>query len=148
MSRPHPILAGSIAAAAAIALLTGCGPSSPGTAVSSARAENNVSQACAAASDFAGSLTNFKQTLKPGATIEQIKSAREQVAKTYDDLVKASQDVAKDEMDAVKTAENKFDAAVRAVPNDATLTQAAASLRDDAANVQAAVSDLQTATKC
>jgi len=71
-----------------------------------------------------------------------------QVAKTYDDLVKASQDVAKDEMDAVKTAENKFDAAVRAVPDDATLTQAAASLRDDAANVQAAVSDLQTATKC
>ncbi|CAH0139713.1 MULTISPECIES: hypothetical protein [unclassified Arthrobacter] len=148
MSRPHPILAGSIAAGAAIALLTGCSPSTPGTSVSSARAEKNVSQACAAASAFAGALTNFKQTLKPGATIEQIKSAREQVAKTYDDLVKASQDVAKDEMDAVKTAENKFDAAVRAVPNDATLTQAAASLRDDAANVQAAVSDLQTATKC
>ena len=148
MSRPHPILAGSIAAAAAIALLTGCGPSSPGTAVSSARAEKNVSQACAAASAFAGALTNFKQTLKPGATIEQIKSAREQVAKTYDDLVKASQDVAKDEMDAVKTAKNKFDQAVRAVPDDATLTQAAASLRDDAANVQAAVSDLQTANKC
>ncbi|BCW70041.1 hypothetical protein [Arthrobacter sp. NicSoilB8] len=148
MSRPHRILAGSIAAGAALALLTGCGPSSPGTSVSSARAEKNVSQACAAASAFAGSLTNFKQTLKPGATIDQIKSAREQVAKTYDDLVKASQDVAKDEMDAVQKAENKFDAAVRAVPNDATLSQAAASLRDDAANVQAAVSDLQTATKC
>lgn len=148
MSRPHPVLAGSIAAGVAIALLTGCGTSSPGTNVSSARAEKNVSQACAAASAFAAALTNFKQTLKPGATIEQIKSAREQVAKTYDDLVKASQDVAKDEMDAVKKADNKFDQAVRAVPNDATLTQAAASLRDDAANVQAAVSDLQTATKC
>lgn len=148
MSRPHPILAGSIAAGAAIALLTGCGPSSPGTSVSSARAEKNVSQACAAASAFAGALTNFKQTLKPGATVEQIKSAREQVAKTYDDLVNASQDVAKDEMDAVKKAENNFDQAVRAVPDDATLTQAAASLRDDAANVQAAVSDLQTSTKC
>lgn len=148
MSRPHPIIAGSIAAGAAIALLTGCGPSSPGTSVSSARAQENVSQACAAASAFAGALTNFKQTLKPGATVEQIDSARDQVSKTYDDLVKASQDVAKDELDAVKTAESKFDAAVRAVPDDATLTQAAASLRDDAANVQAAVSDLQTSTKC
>ncbi|GAA2145668.1 hypothetical protein GCM10009825_38580 [Arthrobacter humicola] len=143
MSRPHPILAGAIVAAAAVALLTSCSTSSPGTSVRSARAEKNVSQACAAASAFAGSLTNFKQTLKPGATIEQIKSASEQVAKTYDDLVKASQDVAKDEMDAVKAAENKFDAAVKAVPDDATLTQAAASLRDDAANVQAAISDLQ-----
>ena len=148
MSKEHPILAGPIAVAAALALLTSCGTSSPGTSVSSARAEKNVSQACTAASAYAAALTNFKQTLKPGATIEQIKSAREQVSKSYDDLAKASRDVAKDEMDAVKKAENKFDSAVRAVPNDATLAQAAASLRDDAANVQAAVSDLQTATKC
>ncbi len=42
-------------------------------------------------------------------------------SRSRSDLVKASQDVAKDEMDAVETAENKFDAAVRAVPNDATL---------------------------
>lgn len=148
MSRPHPILAGPIALGAAIVLLTGCGPSTPGTAVSSARAEKNVSQACTAASAFAASLTNFKHTLTPSATLEQVKSARDQVAKAYDDLVKQSQDVARDEWNAVQKAENKFDAAVRAVPNNATLTQAAASLRDDAANVQAAVSDLLTTTKC
>ena len=148
MSRPRPILAGPIALVAAVALLTGCSPSSPGTSVSSARAEKNVSQACAAASAFTAALTNFKQTLKPGVTVGQLDSARDQVAKTYDDLIKASQDVAKDEVDAVQAAEKNFDRAVKAVPDDATLTQAVGSLRDEAANVQAAVSDLRTAAKC
>ena len=148
MSRARPILAGSIALGVAGALLTGCSTSSPGTSVSSARAQENVSQACAAASAFAAALTNFKQTLKPGVTVGQLDSARDQVAKTYDDLIKASQDVAKDEVDAVKTAESNFDRAVKAVPDDATLTQAVSSLRDEAANVQASVSDLQTSAKC
>ena len=148
MSRPRPILAGSIALGAAVALLTGCSTSSPGTSVSSARVQENVSQACAAASDYAAALTNFKQTLKPSATVEQVRSARDQVAKTYDDLIKASQDVSKDEVDAVQAAEKNLDRAVRDVPDDATLTQAAGSLRDEAANVQAAVSDLRTAAKC
>lgn len=148
MSRPRPILAGSIALGVAVALLTGCSTSTPGTSVSSARAQENVSQACTAASAFAAALTNFKQTLKPGVTVEQVDSARDQVVKTYDDLIKASQDVAKDQVDAVQTAQDKFARAVRAVPDDATLTQAVDSLRDEAANVQAAVSDLQTVAKC
>lgn len=148
MSRPRPILAGSTALAVAGALLTGCSTSTPGASVSSARAQENVSQACAAASAYAAALTNFKQTLKPGVTVGQLDSARDQVAKTYDDLIKAGQDVAKDRVDAVQTAQDKFARAVKAVPNDATLTQAVGSLRDEAANVQAAVSDLQTAAKC
>lgn len=135
-------------ALAAAAALMGCSPSSPGTSVSSARAQENVSQVCGAASAYAAALTNFKQTLKPGATVQQVQTARDQVAKTYDDLVKASQDVAKDAVDAVQAAENKFDRAVKDVPDDATLTQAVNSLRDEAANVQAAVSDLRTAANC
>ena len=148
MSRPRPILAGPIALGVAVALLSGCSTSSPGTSVSSARAEKNVSQACDAASAYAAALTNFKQTLKPGVTVGQLNSARDQVAKAYDDLIKASQDVARDEVDAVKAAEDKFVRAVKAVPDDATLTQAVNSLRDEAANVQAAVSDLRTAANC
>lgn len=148
MSKPYPALARPIAVAAFLMLLTGCSTSSPGTSVSSARAQENVSQACAAASAYSAALTNFKQTLKPGATVEQISSARDQVAKTYDDLIRASQDVVRDEVDAVQAAEKSFDRAVRAVPDDATLTQAVGSLRDEAANAQAAVSDLRTAAKC
>ena len=148
MSRPRPILAGPIALGIAAAMLAGCSTSSPGASVSSARAQENVSPACAAASAFAAALTSFKQTLKPGVTVGQLDSARDQVKKTYDDLIKASQDVAKDKVDAVKAAEDKFGRAVKAVPDDATLTQAVGSLRDEAADVQAAVSDLQTAANC
>ncbi|MDI3211898.1 hypothetical protein [Arthrobacter sp. AL12] len=148
MSRPRPILAGPIALGVAVAMLSGCSTSSPGTSGSSARAEKNVSQACDAASAYAAGLTNFKQTLKPGVTVGQLDSARDQVAKAYDDLIKASQDVAKDQVDAVKAAEDKFVKAVEAVPDGATLAQAVNSLRDEAANVQAAVSDLRTAAKC
>lgn len=148
MSRSRPILAGTIALGVAAAVLTGCSTSTPGASVSSARAEENVSQACAAASAYAASLTNFKQTLKPGVTVGQLDSARDQVVKAYDDLIKASQDVAQDQVDAVQRAEENFVRAVRAVPDDATLSQAVDSLRDEAAGVQAAVSDLQTAAKC
>ena len=148
MSRQRPILAGTIALGVAAAVLTSCSTSTPGASVSSARAEENVSQACAAASAYAAALTNFKQTLKPGVTVGQLDSARDQVVKTFDDLIKASQDVARDQVDAVQTAEEKFVRAVRAVPDDATLSQAVDSLRDEAASVQASVSDLQTAAKC
>ena len=55
---------------------------------------------------------------------------------------------AKDRVDAVKTAKEKFAAAVNDVPNDATLTGAVDSLRDEAANLQAALSDLATEAKC
>jgi molecular chaperone GrpE (heat shock protein) len=93
-------------------------------------------------------LTNFKDTLKSGATLEQIRAARDQVVKAYDELVNAAGDAAKERVDAVKTAQQKFASAVTAIPDNTTLAQAVNSLRDEAANVQAAVSDLTTDAKC
>lgn len=146
VSRPQPVLA-LIAFCAAIGLLTGCSTTSPNASPATSQTPS-VSPVCAASAAFSSSLTNFKDTLKPGATLEQIRSAREQVAKAYDDLVTAAGDAAKDRVDAVKTAQQKFGAAVNAVPDTATLTQAINSLRDEAANVQAAVSDLTNDAKC
>ena len=127
-------------------LLAGCSTPSPPAGTSSAAP--SVSPACAAADAFADALTGFKDTLKPGATLEQIRAARDQVVKTYDELVDATGDAAKDRVDAVTSAEARFAAAVNDVPDDATLTEAAASLRDEAANVQAALSDLATEVQC
>ena len=76
----------------------------------------------------------FKDTLKPGVTVEQIQSARDQVRKAYDDLLNAAGDAAKERVDAVKSAQQKFAAAVSAIPDTATLSQAANSLRDEAAS--------------
>ena len=147
MSRPQPVLARMMVLGAAIALLAGCSTTSPSTSPATSQTKS-VSPVCAASNAFSASLTNFKDTLKPGVTVEQIQSAREQVKKAYDDLLNATGDAAKERVDAVKTAQQKFSAAVNSVPDTATLSQAVNSLRDEAANVQAAVSDLSNEAKC
>lgn len=147
MSKPQAVLARMIALGAAVALLAGCSTSGPSSSPS-ASPTASVSPVCAASDAFSASLTNFKDTLKPGATVAQIQSARDQVKKAYDDLLAAAGDAAQARVDAVKTAQQKFAAAVNAVPDTATLTQAVDSLRDEAANVQAAVSDLSNEAKC
>ena len=146
MSRPQKVRARLIALGAALVLIAGCSTTSPPLNTSSP--QPTVSPVCTAADALADALTNFKDTLKPGATVEQVQSARDQVAKTYDDLVKATGNVANERVDAVKSAQDKFTSAVNDVPNDATLTAAIDSLRDEAANVQAALSDLTTEVKC
>ncbi|MGP4032745.1 hypothetical protein [Pseudarthrobacter sp. 1C304] len=139
---PNRTFAGAITLAAAIALLSGCSTPAANTP------QENESQACAATKAYASALTSFKDSLTPTSTVDQVKEAREQVAKAHEDLLKASEAVAEDRVDAVKEAENKFSAAVRDIPDDATLAQARASLLDEAANVQAALSDLGTSAKC
>ena len=67
----------------------------------------------------------FKDTLKPDATIEQVRAAQDQVTKTYEELAKASENLAQQRAEAVKAAEADFNAAVAAVPDNATLAQAA-----------------------
>ena len=153
MSKPRAILLGFIALGTTIALLTGCSPTSPpaatpSPAVTVSSPPASTSQVCAAIDAHAAALAEFKATLKPDATIEQVRAAQDQVTKTYDDLVKASENLAQQRADAVKAAEAKFNAAVAAVPDDATLTQAADSLRDEASNVEAAIRDLRAEVAC
>ena len=153
MSRPHPIILGSIALGAAVALLTGCSPASPPAATPSptvtvSSPPASTAQVCAAVDAHAAALANFKATLTPDATIEEVRAAQDQVTKTYDEMVKAGENLAQERADAVKAAEAKFNAAVAAVPDDATLTQATNSLRDEASNVEAAIRDLRAEVKC
>ena len=146
MSRPQPVLARLLALAAAAALLAGCTPASPPASTSTPQA--TVSPVCAAADAYADALTGFKDTLEPGATVEQVRAARDQVVKTYDDLVTAVGSEAKRRVDAVKSAEDKFASAVNEIDDNTTLAAAAGSLRDAAADVQAALSDLVTEVQC
>lgn len=153
MSRPQPVLARLLALAAAVALLAGCTIASPPASTSTPQATTSspqatVSPVCPAADAFADALTGFKNTLVPGATLEQVGAARDQVVKTYDDLVSAVGSEAKERMDAVTAAEERFAAAVNDIEDDTTLAEAGDSLRVEAANVQAALSDLVTEVKC
>ena len=153
MSRTHAILVGAVALGTAVALLTGCSPTSPPAATSSPAVTvlsppASMSEVCGAVDAHAAALKNFKDTLKPDATVEQVRAAQDQVSKTYEDLAKATENLAQQRAEAVKAAEAKFNAAVAAVPDNATLTQATDSLRDEASNVEAAIRDLRTEVKC
>lgn len=151
MSRPQPVHARLLALAAAVALLVGCTTASPPASTpqaTTASPQATVSPACTAADAFADALTGFKDTLNPDATLEQVRAARDQVTKTYDDLVTAIGSEARGRVDAVIAAENNFSSAVDEINDNTTLTEATDSLRDEAANVQAALSDLVTEVQC
>lgn len=126
---------------------TTSGPTPSGPTSSSMGATASAA-ACTAADALARALTNFKDSLKTGATVEQVRAARDQVVKTYNELAAAVGDVAKGRLEAVKSAADRFDAAVKDIPDDASLTQAVDSLRQEAKDVQAALSDLLTEVHC
>ena len=153
MSRPHAVLVGSIALGAAVALLTGCSPSNPPAVTSSPTASvssppASVSPVCAAADAHAAALARFQGNADARRHDRAGPGGPRPSQKTYEDLAMASANLAQQRADAVKAAEAKFNAAVAAVPDTATLTQAADSLRDEASNVEAAVRDLRAEVTC
>jgi hypothetical protein len=163
MPRSNSPLRGLVLAGVIIALLSGCGAGPGGsdpatsstaassTAVSSTAASSpqaTVSRVCVAADAFAGALRGFKESLKPGVRSADIRSARDQVAKTYEDLVEASADVAQDRVQAVESATDDFRAAVDAIPEGATATAAIDSLRAEASDVQTALRGLTDELDC
>ena len=138
MSKQHPVLIGTAALGLAVGMLTGC----------SASPEENVAKACGASDAFAAALQNFRETLTPDATIEEIRSAREEVSNTYNDLKGATANVAKDRTDALASAADEFKAAVDAVPDDATVPQAVDSLKNEAAKVDTARQGVASELNC
>lgn len=154
MSTPQPFLVRLLALTAAVAFLAGCTPASPPATTTSPQAtmsspQATISPVCAAADAYADALTSFKDTLNnPGSTVEQVRAAGDKVAKTYDDLITAIGGEAKGRVDAVKSAEDKFALAVNEINDNTTLSEAADSLREEAANVQAALSDLVAEVQC
>ncbi|WP_336715418.1 hypothetical protein [Arthrobacter sp. USHLN218] len=138
MSRTTPILAGAAALGTAVVLLTGCS-SSP---------QEDVSKACTDAAAFGAALKSFQESLSPDATIDQVKAARDEVEKTHDALADSAEKVAQDRMKALDNAWDGLDKAVKDIPDDATLQQAADSLKNEAADVQTARNDVASELNC
>ncbi|WP_157731774.1 hypothetical protein [Arthrobacter sp. YN] len=150
MSRPHRVLAGPMAVGLAIALLTGCSSSPPaGTSTSSATTSSaNTEEVCTAAAAHNTALTNFRNLLTPEVTIDQLRTARDEVIRTYAVLEKKAESIAADRVAALKAAQRKLEAAVNDVRDQATVPEAVASLKDEAAAVETALSDLNKDVKC
>lgn len=107
-----------------------------------------VSQACASADRFAEALVEFRATLEPEATLEQIGSAGERVNASFDALVADARDLAQDRVAEVNASVSELRAAIDAVPDDSAVPEAIVSLRDEAEDVRAALQDLQRDMTC
>ena len=138
MSKQHPVLIGTAAIGLAVGMLTGC----------SASPQENVAKACGASDAFAAALQNFRKTLTPDSTIAEIRSAREQVSNTYNDLKGATANVAKDRTDALAKATDELKSAVDNIPDNATVQQVVTSLKNDAANVETARKGVTSELNC
>lgn len=126
MSTTKPVLAGLMTCGAVAALMVGC---------SSATPSENTDQACASADAFEAAVNDFTDTLSPGTTAGEVQAAREEVRRTFDDLMEEGGDVVEDKREALNKAVGEFQTAVDGIPDDATLSEGVAALREEAAKV-------------
>ncbi|WP_104182133.1 hypothetical protein [Arthrobacter sp. B0490] len=161
MSRAHRVLAGPMAVAVTLALLTGCGSgtttdtsgststsSASGTGSDSPQEQAGSERICDAATAHTSAVSEFEDTLTPEVTIEQLRSARDKIVSTYTELDQAAADVAADRWVAVEAAERKLEKAVDDIPDQATVREAVESLRNEASDLKVAVGDLVKGVTC
>ncbi len=133
--------AGALTLGASMMLLALAGCSSPSP-------QENTTQACAAADTFAASLEEFRATLTPEATAEQLRSARAKVEDSYDTLVEEAGDVAEDRREELETTVRAFRDAVDEVPDDTKVPDAIDSLRGEANDVDNALTNFESELQC
>lgn len=134
-----PVAALALGASITMIGLAGCAGPSP---------QENVSQACTAAEAFGSALQEVRSSLTPEATVEELRSARQQLSDAYDDLRKEAGDVAEDRLQVVEDNVDEFNNAVDEIPDDAKVPDAVDSLRNEAGDVDTAVTDLRSELNC
>lgn len=107
-------------------------------ACSSETPEQNTQEACSAAEQLTVALDEFDMTLQPDATVDEVADARDAVRQAWQELDAAADDVAQDRGQALDEAWDDLEQSVDDVSGDATVADAARSLRDDAIEVQEA----------
>ncbi|WP_434995665.1 hypothetical protein [Arthrobacter sp. Ld5] len=126
MSTSRPVLTVLVTWGAVGALLAGCSEPTP---------TENTDQACASADAFTAAVDDFTDTLRPGADVEEVQAARDEVRRTFEDLMEEGGDVAEDKREALNKTVAEFRTAVDEIPDDTTLSQGLAVLRQKAAEV-------------
>ncbi|HRO30993.1 MULTISPECIES: hypothetical protein [Micrococcaceae] len=136
---------GSTAAAMALGTsmmmigLAGCSSPTP---------QENVSQACEAADAFGTALQEVRSSLTPEATVDELRTARNQLADSYEDLLKESGDVAEDRLEELDTNVDGFRDAVDEIDDDTKVPDAVDSLRNEANDVETAMDNLRSELNC
>ncbi|MGE9349511.1 hypothetical protein ACQP60_08555 [Isoptericola variabilis] len=120
---------GTTAVGAAALLLAGCGESSTDAM------GDDTTQVCQDLSAYSDALRNLAGTLGPDASVAQVQAARDQAAEAQRTLHESLANVSDDRTDDVEQAWDALVTAFGQVDDDATLSEAAASLKDEAQRV-------------
>ncbi|GAA1724179.1 hypothetical protein GCM10009809_19940 [Isoptericola hypogeus] len=139
---PHPARwSRPTALAAAALLLAACGPDSP--------AEQGPSgPACQDLAAYGDALTDLAGAIGPDATVDDVRAAREQADAARNEVVDSLAAVAKNDLDEVNQAWDALETAFAQISDDATLAEAAASLKDEAQGVVQATEGLAADLDC
>jgi len=105
-------------------------------------------QACDDLAAYRESLQSLAQTIEPGATVDDLQQAREQTKEAQRAAHDSVSDVTDDRVDEVNRAWDALETAFGALPDDATLGEAAASLKDEVEGVAEATTGLVEDLDC
>lgn len=137
----------ALCTAAFVLALAGCAPPAPQDTLARTPQET-VSAVCASADALAASIDEFRNTLSPEVTIEQIEMARDKVSAAYDVLAAEARDVAQERAGELKTHVEPFQKAVKDVSNGAKVSDAIDSLKSETDAVDSSLGSLANELKC
>ena len=136
------VMVGTTAVGAAALLLAGCGESSTDAM------GDDTTQVCQDLSAYSDALRNLAGTLGPDASVAQVQAARDQAAEAQRTLHESLANVSDDRTDDVEQAWDALVTAFGQVDDDATLSEAAASLKDEAQGVVDATASVRNDLDC
>lgn len=110
--------------------------------------EENTEQACGAADDLTAALDDFRSTLTPDATVDDVRAARDDLGETWQEFEAAASDVVADRSEELDEAWDGLQQAVDDVSGDATVAGAIDTLRDEAQGVKDARDDVVSELDC
>ncbi|MFE5335021.1 hypothetical protein ACFQ8E_03815 [Isoptericola sp. NPDC056573] len=133
---------GTTALGATALLLAGCGESSTDAM------GDDTTQTCEDLSAYTDALRNLAGTLGPDSSVEDVQAARDQAAEAQRTLHESLAEVSDDRTDDVEQAWDALVTAFGQVDDDATLAEAADSLRDEAQGVVDATASVREDLDC
>ncbi|MFC7876886.1 hypothetical protein [Isoptericola sp. NPDC057391] len=126
----------------ATGLLAGCGEASTDAM------GDNTTQTCERLSAYTDALRDLAGTLGPDATVAEVQAARDQARQAQEALEESISEVSDDRTDDIARAWDALVTAFNEVDDDATLAEAADSLKDEAQGVADATTSVREDLDC
>jgi len=141
-TRQGYVTVGAAAVGAAALLLAGCGEASTDAM------GDDTSQTCQDLSAYADAVRNLAGTLGPDASVAEVQAARDQAQEAEEALEESISEVSDDRTDDIAQSWDALVSAFGRVDDDAALSEAAASLKDEVQGVVDATASVRDDLDC